>query len=125
MKSNSTTNPLERKNGASSFYDTLRIVTIWITRVWALIIVLLLVILPLAFFEGVPKICTYRLFTGRDCPGCGMTRACCLFFHGRFSEAMIFNRAVVVVAPFLIAIALYQAYRLIRMAKEFKRRDPR
>ena len=43
--------------------------------------------------------------SGRECPGCGITRAvsCCL--HGEFERATEFNLGVVVVFPLLLLLA--------------------
>ena len=85
----------------------------FLIRTWAIWLLLPLVLLPTQFFEGVPTVCTYRILTGKECPGCGMTRACCEFFHGHIQKAMAFNRAVVIVAPLLLFLSCYQLFRLL------------
>jgi hypothetical protein len=43
--------------------------------------------------ETLPKlpVCSFKLMTGRPCPGCGLTRAFCCISHARFGEAFYFN----------------------------------
>lgn len=52
-----------------------------------------------------PDLCLWRrLFHLQACPGCGSTRALAAFFHGRFREALGYNRNVLVSAPGLLAL---------------------
>lgn len=43
--------------------------------------------------ESLPKlqVCAFKQYTGRPCPGCGLTRAYCAISHGRFADAFAFN----------------------------------
>lgn len=61
---------------------------------------------PEAIARG-PELCLWRnLFRLSACPACGTLRALAAFFHGRFTEALNFNRNVVITAPALLAILL-------------------
>lgn len=43
--------------------------------------------------------CTFRRWTGLNCPGCGMTRAAHATLHGRIAEAFRFNPVGMVLLP--------------------------
>lgn len=43
--------------------------------------------------QPLPETCSFRRWTGRDCPGCGMTRAFISIAHGEFVAAWRFNPA--------------------------------
>jgi hypothetical protein len=59
---------------------------------------------PEAFARG-PALCLWRfVFQVAACPACGSTRALAAFFHGRFTEALAFNRNVIVTAPLILAL---------------------
>ena len=47
-------------------------------------------------------LCLFHNLTGRDCWGCGMTRAMASVAYLDFEAAWDYNRAVVVVAPLLV-----------------------
>jgi hypothetical protein len=64
-----------------------------------------------------PDLCLWRhLFHLSACPACGSTRALAAFFHGRFAEALAFNRNVVATAPLLLSLLALDLYRLLRSA---------
>ena len=58
-------------------------------------------------------ICVYKIITGRECFNCGMTRAFLCVLHGEFNLAMEYNRNVIVIFPFTVAIYLYSIYKFI------------
>jgi hypothetical protein len=54
----------------------------------------LVLLVSIAFSpEALPRIplCSFRLLTGLDCPGCGLTRAFCAISHGRLGDAWRYN----------------------------------
>ncbi len=52
-----------------------------------------------------PDLCLWRnLFHLHACPACGSTRALAAFFHGRFLDALSYNRNVIVSAPGMLAL---------------------
>jgi hypothetical protein len=69
---------------------------------------------PEAISRG-PDLCLWRhLLHLAACPACGSTRALAAFFHGRFGDALAYNRNVLVTAPVLIGLAAKDAFSVIR-----------
>ncbi len=71
-----------------------------------------LIILPVIFYLCVTilarynthTICIFKLITGHNCPGCGMTRAFNELFQLHFKEAYALNPKIVLVAPLMVYI---------------------
>jgi hypothetical protein len=62
-----------------------------------------------------PDICLWKhLFHLTACPACGSTRALAAFFHGRFSDALEFNRNIIVTAPCLLGLLGRDTLLLLR-----------
>ena len=69
---------------------------------------------PEALSRG-PDLCLWRhLLHLAACPACGSTRALAAFFHGRFGDALAYNRNVLVTAPLLVMLAAKDALTVIR-----------
>jgi len=69
---------------------------------------------PEALSRG-PDLCLWRrLLHLAACPACGSTRALAAFFHGRWGEAMAYNRNVLVTAPLLVMLAAKDALTVLR-----------
>ncbi|HUI41187.1 MAG TPA: DUF2752 domain-containing protein [Terriglobia bacterium] len=67
--------------------------------------VLGLCLVPPELLDKGPNLCLWRhLFHLAACPSCGSTRALAAFFHGRFHQALGYNRNVVVTAPALLGL---------------------
>jgi hypothetical protein len=72
-------------------------------------------LLPPERFAHGPDLCLWRhLFHLTACPACGSTRALAAFFHGRFADALAFNRNVVVTAPTLLVFIAQDILYLLR-----------
>ena len=54
------------------------------------------------------------LFHLGSCPACGTLHALAAFFHGRFGDAMDYNRNVLITGPGLVAFAVEDGYGLVR-----------
>ena len=62
-----------------------------------------------------PDICVWKhLFRLAACPACGSTRALAAFFHGHVTQALAYNRNVLVTGPLLIGLLLKDAVRGLR-----------
>ena len=92
---------------------------------WAVLGLTLATALPPSASEEGPIICPYRLATGHECPGCGITRAVAYSMHGEWDKAQGFNRAVWVVTPLLIFLALHQLLRSAQRIPAVARNTPR
>jgi len=69
---------------------------------------------PEAISRG-PDLCLWRrLLHLAACPACGSTRALAAFFHGRWGEALAYNRNVLVTAPLLVMLAAKDAWTVLR-----------
>jgi len=80
-------------------------------------VVLLAVLLPPGWRSPVP-LCAVNALTGRECPGCGMTRAFLLVGHGRLREASAVHPAAV---PAFLIVAGLAAAGIIRAARGRRR----
>ena len=74
------------------------------------------VFLP-GFQTAIPSMCSTRVLTGIDCPGCGLTRAFISISHGRFFEAWQFNPASFAVYAFVAAQIPWHSIQLWRIAR--------
>jgi hypothetical protein len=78
------------------------------------VIKILLVFTVVLIFYNIPKkylgdtypICLYRLILGKECLGCGTTRAIWSILHFNFKEAMEYNKLIVVICPLLIGCCI-------------------
>lgn len=68
-----------------------------------------LALLPILFICAVKllvtsphSICIFKLITGKECWGCGMTRAFNELFNLHFQKAYEYNPRIVVVAPLML-----------------------
>ena len=72
-------------------------------------------ILPPEALSRAPDVCLWRkLFHLAACPACGSMRALAAFFHGRWGDALAYNRNVLVTAPGLIVLAAKDAFGVIK-----------
>ena len=78
---------------------------------------LLLILVPTAWLERRRSLCIIKNLTGHNCPGCGMTRAISSASHGQFTQAVRYNKLVVLVLP-LLAYQWVQA--LAKAARRYR-----
>lgn len=69
-------------------------------------VVLLLAAIPVEVVEHGPVLCMYRNLFGRECLGCGLTRALSCLLHGRVADAALYNRLVFIVFPLGLILAV-------------------
>lgn len=50
--------------------------------------------------------CLIRQLTGLSCPGCGLLRAVHAAAHGRMAEAVAYNYWLLLVLPYVLAVAV-------------------
>ena len=84
----------------------------------AIVVAGLCLLPPEALSRG-PDLYLWRaLFHLGSCPACGSLHALAAFFHGRFGDALAYNRNVLITGPGLVAVALEDAYGLVRKLVE-------
>jgi hypothetical protein len=69
-----------------------------------LLIPVILYLIPLQLVESHSSICLYKNITGRECYGCGMTRAIMSAIHFQFEKAFHYNKLFAIVLPLLVYI---------------------
>jgi uncharacterized protein DUF2752 len=68
--------------------------------------------IPTEVLASLPVVCVWRTFLHVECPGCGMTRALSSALHGHLSEAVAFNRGVLLVLPAALVILIRDFHAL-------------
>jgi len=73
------------------------------------------VVAPPELLARGPDLCIWKhLFRLTACPACGSTRALAAFFHGNLTQALSFNRNVVITGPMLIGLLALDAFTGIK-----------
>ncbi len=72
---------------------------------------------PLSTFESLPSICLYKNILGRECPGCGMTRAVLSLLHFHFSDAFALNRMVMIAFPLIVFLFFKNLLKAVKQLK--------
>lgn len=66
------------------------------------------VILPFIYKNNCP---TQGLFANCECPACGMTRAMSSMLHGKFKEAISYNKGILILLPLMIFILIQNIFK--------------
>jgi hypothetical protein len=61
----------------------------------------LLYLVPIDWLNQQHTICLFKNIFGRECPGCGITRAVLSVLHFDFENAYHYNKLVIIVFPLL------------------------
>ena len=67
--------------------------------------------------EPAPNLCGFKIMTGHDCPGCGMTRCFVCMVHGNVLEAIHFHPWGAAAYMLLLSQIPYRIYALIRLRR--------
>lgn len=91
-------------------------------KIKALGIIVLLLIIPLILSQitisqlsKAPSLCIYKNITGKDCWGCGTTRAIVSLFQLDFSLAYQYNKRIVIIFPLLLYLWIKYFIRYLRV----------
>ena len=81
-------------------------------------------ILPPEALSRGPDLCLWRFFLHLSkCPACGSMHALAALFHGRFGDALAYNRNVLVSGPLLVMLAARDLSRLVSSQKKRPRAE--
>jgi hypothetical protein len=69
-----------------------------------LLLPVILYAVPLEWLKDQHSICLFKYFTGKECYGCGMTRAVLSVIHFQFENALKYNKLILIVFPLLVYI---------------------
>ncbi|MGJ8660508.1 MAG: DUF2752 domain-containing protein [Bacteroidota bacterium] len=75
-----------------------------ISAVILLLLPIVLIILPVNYFDTGESVCLSHVVFDTSCYGCGMTKAIMHLVHFDFESAIIYNRLSFVVLPLLILL---------------------
>ncbi len=64
--------------------------------------------------QPLPGTCTFRSVTGKNCPGCGMTRSFISLAHGQWAAAWYFNPAGYL---FFVLVVFQVPYQMIQIRR--------
>jgi hypothetical protein len=64
-----------------------------------------------------PELCYFKVGTGIDCPGCGLTRSFISFAHGQFALAWHYNPAGALFFPVVAFQIPYRVAQLLRVSR--------
>lgn len=67
-----------------------------------------------AGIEDGPVLCPFRLATGLECPGCGLTRAWVYATHGQFGASFAANPFGIPLLLLVVAVAVVVVVRRVR-----------
>lgn len=70
--------------------------------------------------RGGPSLCPYRLVTGHNCPGCGLTRSAGAFLRGRWDEALSWHA----LGPVFLIEALVVCVAFVALGQRLRDRFP-
>lgn len=77
-----------------------------------ILIPVILLIIPLDWVKEQHSVCLFKMVTGNECIGCGMTRAVLSVMHLKFEDALMFNKLVIIVFPLLVFIWAKTIFKL-------------
>lgn len=69
--------------------------------------ILLLILLYNLPIETNHSLCIFKNITGKECWGCGLTRAFLSILHLDFKQAMEYNWRVIIVFPYTVIVYMY------------------
>jgi uncharacterized integral membrane protein len=81
---------------------------------------IVLVLLPVDFFDEGQTLCISVFLLDLECYACGMTRAIHHLIHLEFNEAFEFNRLSFIVLPLLIYVWLTEIIKLFKFSRSKK-----
>jgi len=93
-----------------------------VALVFIVVTPIVLLLLPADFFDHGKSICLSVLLLNKQCPACGMSRACMHLIHGGFEDAYAYNMLSFVVFPLLCIIWVQWFIKEFKMHKFLKKK---
>jgi Protein of unknown function (DUF2752) len=62
----------------------------------------------------IPPLCTFKMLTGFDCPGCGLTRAFVFALHGQFYASYMMHIWGIPLALFVLIQIPYRLFLIVK-----------
>ena len=81
---------------------------------------LVLLILPVNFFDSGSELCLFTRLSGYHCYGCGMTRACMHLIHLDPQPAWDLNKISFIVLPMLCYLLLQEFYNTLHTIRKYR-----
>lgn len=85
---------------------------------------LFLALMDTQALEQGPSLCIIKHISGHDCPSCGTTRAIAAVLRGDFTQAVAYNRLIIITFPLLawvlfweLASSFYTIWNLLFLKK--------
>ncbi|WP_035756911.1 DUF2752 domain-containing protein [Hugenholtzia roseola] len=82
------------------------------------IISIVLLLLPIDFFDTGDSICLSVVFFDTECYACGMTSAFMHFLNGDFESAFAYNMLIFIVFPLIAMLWIVEAYKEIKVIRK-------
>lgn len=99
-----------------NFKNKIKNLTLW-DRIIILSPFLIVLYYKISVVLHLPSLCLYKLITGHDCIGCGLTRAFISLLHFDIKTALEYNKLIVIVFPLVLYIwikFIYQKFHNIK-----------
>lgn len=90
----------------------LRKVVFYTRNVITILAPIILLLLPVDFFDKGESVCLSKYLAGIECYACGLTRATMHFIHFDFSEAWEYNKLSFIVVPMLFPLWVKAIYEI-------------
>lgn len=84
---------------------------------------IVLLILPIDYFDVGESVCLSKVIFDFECYACGMTRAIQHLIHFDFDEAIQYNPLSLIVLPIMIYIGIAEIYKSFLQIKKISKRS--
>ncbi len=84
---------------------------------------LILIILPVDYFDTGKSVCVSKILLNVECYACGLTRACMHLIHFDIAGAYYYNALSFVVLPIISIMWLVWVLKHIKMYKAYKKQQ--
>ena len=79
-------------------------------------ITLIAIVITSTDLNDKPTICLFNNILGKECLGCGITKAILSLIKGQLNQAVYYNSSVIFVFPILLTVwikKIFQSYKLL------------